>query len=101
MYIYKFHFLNYSSIVHACTKIISEFYVYNHMVPVFNIVCSENCANSFLNMKRSLLKSSYFFFEMFWTLTGAAVADGGSLPFKHFDPLTGVSEDDLEKVLCN
>lgn len=70
------------------------------MVPVFNIVCSENCANSFLNMKRSLLKSSYFV-EMFWTLTGDAVADGGSLPFKHFDPLTGVSEDDLEKVLCN
>lgn len=50
-------------------------------------------------MKRSLLKFS--FFEMFWTLTGDAVADGGSLPFKHFDPLTGVSEDDLEKVLCN
>lgn len=70
------------------------------MVLVFNIVCSENWANSVLNMKRSLLKSSYFV-EMFWTLTGDAVADGGSLPFKHFDPLTGVSEDDLEKVLCN
>ena len=85
--------------MYTCTKIISEFYVYNHVVSVFNIVCSKNCANSFLNMKSSLPKFSVF--EMCWTLTGDAVADGGSFPFKHFDPLAGVSEDDLEKVLCN
>ena len=36
---------------------------------------------------------------IFSTSTADAVADGGSLPFKQFDPFEGVGEDDLEKVL--
>lgn len=92
--------MNYSFIVYVCIKIIFEFYVYNYMVLVFNIVCSENCVNLFLNMKWSLLKFSYFV-EMFWILIGDVVVDGGFFFIKYFDLFIGVGEDDFEKVFCN
>lgn len=70
-----------------------------NFILVFNIVGSENCVNLFFNMKRSLLKFS--FFEMFWILIGDVVVDGGFFFFKYFDLFIGVSEDDFEKVFCN